>query len=155
NVMLGYWRDPAATRRVLRSGWLWTGDLATTDAEGWIYLRGRKNQWVKIAGHRVHPSEIEQFLRMRHPQLELVVVPFDGPQRGTRLALFVRSDSAGSLSEEELIVECRGSLPGHKVPKYVEKVVDFPRTPARKVALHVLAARATAASLAIWNREQR
>ncbi|HEY6563836.1 MAG TPA: class I adenylate-forming enzyme family protein, partial [Pirellulaceae bacterium] len=58
NVMLGYWRDPAATRRVLRSGWLWTGDLATTDAEGWIYLRGRKNQWVKIAGHRVHPSEI-------------------------------------------------------------------------------------------------
>src|SRR5690606_34002078 len=52
NVMLGYWRDPSATASVLRDGWLYTGDLATVDADGFIYPQGRQSGLVKIAGHR-------------------------------------------------------------------------------------------------------
>src|SRR5690606_21146605 len=89
NVMLGYWRDPSATASVLRDGWLYTGDLATVDADGFIYPQGRQSGLVKIAGHRVHPAELEDFVRREGSVLEAVAVPFESPT-GTRLALFAQ-----------------------------------------------------------------
>src|SRR5262245_22235366 len=59
-VMLGYWDDTEATDECLRDGWLYTGDLATVDARGWIIHKGRRNALVKIAGFRVHPSALEE-----------------------------------------------------------------------------------------------
>jgi acyl-coenzyme A synthetase/AMP-(fatty) acid ligase len=62
NVMKGYWRDLQATEDVLRDGWLFTGDTATVDEDGYIYIKGRKSDIIKHMGHRISPAEIEQVI---------------------------------------------------------------------------------------------
>lgn len=154
-VMLGYWRDPEATRKVLRNGWLYTGDLATVDEEGFITIQGRKNQWVKIAGNRIHPCEIEQYLRGRFPGGEFAAVPCQTPAGGTRLAVFFKSDRSVPLSNDALIAACRGHFSGHKVPVYVEGLDELPHTASGKLAAAELADRATRQIQARWARESR
>lgn len=134
NVMLGYWNDVAATDQVLRDGWLYTGDLATVDIDGFIYPQGRKSGLVKIAGFRVHPAEIEDFVRREADVLEAVAVPFETETVGTRFALFVRpwSDDR-SVPVESLRSLCASGLPRHKVPEYIEVLDAFPLNDSHKI----------------------
>ena len=154
NVMLGYWNDPEATASVLREGWLSTGDLATVDADGFIYPKGRRTGFTKIAGHRVHPGELEEFIRQLPSVLEAVAVPCDGPA-GTRFALFVQpwngTDRAAAdqvatvpVTEEGLRSLCAGRLPRHLVPATVEVVDRFPLNSSFKVDRQALERRAAA-----------
>ncbi|MGD9857088.1 MAG: class I adenylate-forming enzyme family protein [Planctomycetaceae bacterium] len=143
NVMQGYWRDPAGTAQMLRDGWLYTGDRATVDADGYIYPQGRANALVKLQGHRVHPAEVERVITERYPALQAVVVPFDLPEGTTRLALFVqRQASDSAVGPAELRQCCREQLSRHKIPSYVEILDEFPRTGAFKLDRIQLARRA-------------
>src|SRR5690606_844869 len=143
NVMLGYWRDPSATASVLRDGWLYTGDLATVDRDGFIYPQGRRNGLVKIAGHRVHPAELEQFVRREVQVLEAAAVPYDSPDGSTRLALFVQPwNHDCTLTAEIVRQECAGGLPRHLVPEYIEIVNRLPLNDAFKIDRPALRRRA-------------
>lgn len=134
NVMLGYWRDPAATAERIRSGWLYTGDLATRDAAGWISLQGRSSSIVKIAGFRVQPADLEDFAVRRLAARQAVAVPCELPDVGTRLALYLRLDAAaGNLGPHEMIARCRAELPRHLVPEVIQVVDEFPLNPALKI----------------------
>lgn len=134
NIMLGYWRDPAGTSEVLRDGYLHTGDLATIDRDGWIFVKGRRSSLIKIAGHRVHPSELENFIRSRMPIRQAVAVPFDLAGCGTRLALFAIPESElVPPSVTDIVTRCRSELPRHLVPDYVEVVADLPLNHALKI----------------------
>lgn len=134
NVMLGYWRDPVATAERIRDGWLYTGDLATMEADGWVVIRGRQSALVKIAGFRVHPAELEEFALRRLPASHAVAVAFDSPAVGTRLALFLKlspGECRGGLAE--LTARCRSELPRHVVPEVIEIVDEFPLNHAMKI----------------------
>lgn len=145
-VMLGYWNDPEATAATIQDGWLRTGDDAVRDESGWITLRGRKSAWTKIAGHRVHPAELEEFVRRRFPGIDIAVVPFSTPHSGTRLALFLRDSGSGNDPSDQILVECRKHLPPHKVPHFPFRIADFPRTPSGKIDLAALVVMAESAS---------
>jgi acyl-CoA synthetase (AMP-forming)/AMP-acid ligase II len=134
SVMLGYWRDPAATAERIRSGWLYTGDLATRDSDGWISLQGRSSSIVKIAGFRVQPADLEDFAVRRLSALQAVAVPCEMADVGTRLALYVRLDPlAQNLSLSEMIARCRAELPRHFVPELIQIVDAFPLNSALKI----------------------
>jgi len=132
-VMLGYWREPELTREVIRDGWLHTGDLGSVDQQGWIYHRGRRNALIKIAGYRIHPSDIEDFVTRSLPIQQAVVVPYEAPGLGTRLALFARPRVDNDVKVLEIVARCRADLPRHMVPDYVQLVEQFPLNEAMKI----------------------
>jgi acyl-CoA synthetase (AMP-forming)/AMP-acid ligase II len=133
-VMLGYWRDPEATAQRLREGWLYTGDLAACDPQGWIIHKGRRNALVKIAGFRVHPSDLEDFAMRRLPVSQAAAVAFEAPHVGTRLALYLKPARSGALlAVSEVIARCRNELPRHVVPDFVQIIEELPLNHALKI----------------------
>jgi acyl-CoA synthetase (AMP-forming)/AMP-acid ligase II len=133
-LMLGYWRDPQATGERMRDGWLYTGDLATRDEQGWFIHKGRASALVKIAGFRVHPSDLEDFALRRLPVSQAAVVAFESPGGGTRLALYVKAaGSHAALAVSDVIARCRNELPRHLVPDFVQIVDELPLNQALKI----------------------
>jgi acyl-CoA synthetase (AMP-forming)/AMP-acid ligase II len=133
NVMQGYWKDPEGTTERIRDEWLYTGDLAAMDAAGWIYHRGRRNAIVKIAGFRVHTGELEEFAVRRLSVGQAVAVPFEVPQVGTRLGLYVICPAAGFVTTAEMLSRCRAELPRQLVPHFIRLLDDFPLNAAMKI----------------------
>ncbi len=134
NVMLGYWRDAAATAERLRDGWLYTGDLATCEPDGSIVHQGRRNALVKIAGFRVHPADLEEYAVRNLPAAQAVAVPFEKPSVGTRLALYLKPAAGGeSLAAPAILARCSAQLPRHLVPDFVQVVDQFPLNQALKI----------------------
>jgi acyl-CoA synthetase (AMP-forming)/AMP-acid ligase II len=143
NVMLGYWRDPAATAERFCDGWLRTGDLATIDDSGMICLKGRANSFVKIAGFRVNLGELEDFICRRLAARHAVAVAFESADVGTRLAVYVKSDATrNKLDVATIIASCRAELPRHLVPAFAELVDEFPLNHAMKIDRLALTQRA-------------
>ena len=132
NIMLGYFNDSEASSTVLNEGWLTTGDLARTNAQGQIEICGRKNGLVKILGYRFHPNEIENCVQSKLPDTQVVATPFDF-YGNTRVALFARPIAGTQVSESELKSICREFLPTHMVPQRFKIVDRWPLNSAGKV----------------------
>ncbi len=132
NVMLGYWKDgiPSAARS--QDGWLDTGDLATVDADGYFYLCGRRSLLIKIQGHRVHPLEIEEFVRGHFPGVQAAVIPYESIG-STRLALFIVTGQRQSVDDGEIRRVCRHWLPPYKIPTQIHFLDHWPLNDAGKI----------------------
>lgn len=132
NVMLGYWQDDAATAEALSGeGWLRTGDLARSDADGYFYIAGRANLLVKVQGYRVHPAEIESVVEAAFPGVRAVAVPMQHAGE-TRFALFV-APQGGVVDLAALRAVCQRELPSYKIPVHVEILEELPLTSGYKV----------------------
>lgn len=142
NVMLGYWKDPTATAKVIRDGWLYTGDLATVDEQGHIFPRGRANNLMKVGGFRFHPREVEEFVARNYPIVQAAAVAFESAEKGTRLALFVQLQDGTELTPDAVARCCAQGLPRYMLPEYVEFVADFPLNDAMKLDRQRLSRRA-------------
>ncbi|MCA6966577.1 long-chain-fatty-acid--CoA ligase FadD [Pectobacterium carotovorum subsp. carotovorum] len=131
-VMLGYWQQPAATDEVLKDGWLATGDIVTSDDEGFLRVIDRKKDMILVSGFNVYPTEIEDVIS-RHPKVsESAVIGVDNEVSGEAVKAFVvRRDH--SLTKEELITHCRRNLTGYKVPKEIEFCDDLPKSNVGKI----------------------
>lgn len=140
-VMRGYLDSPEDTAKVLHDGWLWTGDLATCDAEGFLFLTGRAKHVLKLGGHRVAPAELERALTSRPGVREAVVVGAPDGLEGEVAIAFVISDDV-QLDSSALLRHCRSLLPAPRVPRKVVLVPDFPRNTAGKVLVGELQRRA-------------
>ncbi|MFH1625292.1 MAG: AMP-binding protein [Pseudomonadota bacterium] len=127
NMMKGYWNAPEATEQTIRGGYLYTGDLATVDEEGYIYLAGRKKDSITTQGKMVLPLEIEEII-LRHPQvLEVAVIGLPDEEMGEAIkAVVIKRD--GDVTGEEIITLCRESLPDYAVPQSVDFVESLPKT---------------------------
>lgn len=132
NIMLGYWRDPTATEAVLEDGWLSTGDHATMDSEGYVYLHGRASELVKLQGNRVHPAEVEEVISRSLPGIQAAVLPYQSEDM-TRLALFFASPAGVQWSEREVRQVCNRELPRYKIPTHIERLERLPLNHALKV----------------------
>ncbi|MBX3441596.1 MAG: acyl--CoA ligase [Planctomyces sp.] len=134
NVMAGYWNDPAGTQRTLGPQGLHTGDLATIDDEGFIFIVGRSNDLIKSGAFRVHPLEIEASIIEVAGVAEAAVVGMDDPVWGERPVAFVvpAADAPADLAAR-VMTHCRVRLARHKQPREVEIVDCLPRTASGKV----------------------
>jgi long-chain acyl-CoA synthetase len=147
NIMLGYWQDPHGTEAVLRDGWLSTGDFATVDDEGFIYLRGRANRLIKLQSNRVHPAEIEDVVARHFPGAQVAVLPYEVDEL-TRLALFCTPPRSTALTDRDIYQVCVRELPYYKVPQFIEVLDCLPLNGGLKVDREQLAHRVQSQSRA-------
>jgi len=140
NVTPGYLDEPEETARIIRDGWLWTGDLAERDADGYLFHRGRAKEILKIRGHRVSPIEIERVVAL-HPDIaEAAVVGAKDGMGNVPLAVIVPR-SGGAPTEAGLRRFCIERLPAYQVPVRFEIVERLPRTESGKLLRSELADR--------------
>ncbi|MBL8949326.1 MAG: long-chain fatty acid--CoA ligase, partial [Myxococcaceae bacterium] len=134
NVMKGYLDAPEATAEVVRDGWLWTGDLARVDADGFFFVTGRTREMLKLGGQRVSPAELEAVIAT-HPQVREAAVTGERDETGAEHAV---AWVVGDVEATELLKHCRSQLAAALVPKRVEHVAALPRTSTGKLARHLL-----------------
>ncbi len=138
---LGYHKNPEGTRRKFSGDWCRTGDVATMDAEGYLWYQGRADDVFKVAGYRIGPSEIENCL-VRHPAVaNAAVVPAPDEMRGNVVKAFVVL-APGHVASGGLVAELqehvRRTLAPYEVPKHVEFIDALPMTTTGKVQRKVL-----------------
>ncbi len=138
NVMQGYWDSPEETEKVLRAGWLWTGDLATVDEDGYIFIVSRKKDIIKSGAYRIGPNHIESVL-VEHPAVaEAAVVGAPDKLLGEAIVAYVIPKPEAEVSERDLLSHCHERLPAYKVPKRFELRQSLPKTTSGKIQKHVL-----------------
>jgi len=133
-VMWGYWNKPAETARKLRDGWLYTGDLVSTDDEGFFYFRGRVDDMIVSGGENIYPREVEEVLYRCPGVQEAAVVGLPDARWGSTVTAFiVRRDPR--LTEAAVDEFCRASpdLANYKRPRRVVFVDALPMNPSGKV----------------------
>ena len=133
NITPGYLDEAEETSAILHDGWLWTGDLAYRDQDGFLFHRGRSKEMLKIGGHRVSPVEIEQVVAEHPAVLEAAVVGVPDDLFGEVPAAFVVPRSGTTVAEDELRRFCRERMPVFKVPVRIEMVAALPRNEAGKL----------------------
>ncbi|MEW6034939.1 MAG: AMP-binding protein [Chloroflexota bacterium] len=138
SMMAGYWNNPQATERTIRGGYLYTGDMATRDAEGYVYLVGRQKDVINVGGKVLSPTEIEDIV-YQHPAVqEAAAIGVPHPELGESVKVVVVLKQGKKATAEEVIALCRRYLPGIAVPQSVEFVSEFPKSPVGKVLKHKL-----------------
>jgi long-chain acyl-CoA synthetase len=118
-AMSGYWQDPEATAEVLRDGWIYSGDFARRDADGYIWFLGRKKEIIVHGGSNISPQEVESVLAGHPAVLESGVFGLPDPVLGERVAAVVHSRRDIHASETELIAFLRARLADYKVPERI------------------------------------
>jgi long-chain acyl-CoA synthetase len=133
NVMRGYWNDRDATAAVLVDGWLRTGDMGHLDADGVLWLAGRRNDMIKTGAHRVHPGDIEDVIAEMPGVTEVAVVGIDDSVLGQVIKAFVVAPGLPPNSENQIKAHCRERLATYKIPRDIAFVPALPRTASGKV----------------------
>jgi long-chain acyl-CoA synthetase len=138
NVMAGYHNMPTETQNALRDGWLYTGDIAKMDEDGYFYIVDRKQEVIKPSGFQVWPREVEEVISDHENVLEVGVAGVPDPYRGETVKAWVVPVEGVELSAEELDEFCRESLAAYKVPTEFEFRDELPKTMVGKVLRRVL-----------------
>jgi fatty-acyl-CoA synthase len=135
----GYWNAPEATKAAFTDdGWLKTGDLAKTDADGFTYIVGRSKEMYISGGENVYPAEVENIYTKHPAVLETAIIGIDDEKWGEVGCAYVLLREGASTTVESLTSYGRERLAAYKVPKVFVFVDDFPRTAAGKVQKHLL-----------------
>jgi acyl-CoA synthetase (AMP-forming)/AMP-acid ligase II len=122
NVMLGYYNDKKATDRVLRKGWLCTGDIAILTEEGFLRIKGRGDDMIIRAGMNIYPQEIEGRMKADERVKEILVYPFENPTLGVGIGMKLVGDFN---SIEEVKRLCSELLPTYEIPNRIELVAEL------------------------------
>jgi len=138
-VMKGYWQMPEETAKTLRNDWLYTGDIARMDEEGYLYIVDRKKDMVNTSGFKVYPREVEEVLYQHEEVVEAVAVGVPDEYRGETVKAFVVRKPGSTVTEEELVSYCKENLAPYKVPKLLEFRDDLPKSAVGKLLRRVLA----------------
>jgi long-chain acyl-CoA synthetase len=132
-VMAGYYHQPAETAQVLRDGWLFTGDIAHIDQDGYAYIIDRKKDLIDVGGLKVYPREVEEVL-FQHPAVqEAAVVGIKDAMLGEVVRAFVVKHAASEVTEAQLIEFVRERIAHYKAPRSIEFRATLPRTGIQKV----------------------
>lgn len=133
DLMKGYWLDESATDRVLKDGWLRTGDLGRQDTEGFIYLVDRKNDMVVTGGENVFPTEVEAYFFADPDVKDVAVFGIPDPRWVERVVAAVVRKPGSSVTAEELNLRVRKQLAAYKCPKQIFFVDQLPKNAVGKV----------------------
>ena len=131
NIMKGYWNNEEATKSVIANGWLHTGDMAVADEEGYIYVKGRKDDIIKHLGHRISPVEIESAINSCEHVLESAVIGVENSNGNQIKACIVLKNKIAHV--EDINAHIKKLLPAFKRPQIIEFVNELPRTANGKI----------------------
>jgi len=127
-VMTGFYNKPEATARIMRNGWLHTGDIGRIDADGFLYITGRKRRMLILKGQNIFPADIEEVLST-HPKIaEARVMGVIDLVRGETVKAMVKMKQGVTATEQEIRQYCQGRLADYKLPRDIEFVDTMPET---------------------------
>jgi long-chain acyl-CoA synthetase len=138
NVMQGYYHNDEASDEVLKDRWLYTGDMARIDSDGYVYIAGRKKEMINVRGFNVYPREIEEALYQNPVIKEAAVIGVSDEHKGEVPKAFVVLKEGAGISEHQVLQYLRERLAGYKIPKYVEFRPDLPKNTSGKILKRVL-----------------
>jgi long-chain acyl-CoA synthetase len=128
HVMKGYYKNPEATAETLKEGWLYTGDLGFSDAEGFFFITGRKKESIIRGGANVYSKEVEVVLN-EHPAVkESAVIGLPDTIWGEEVAAAVILKDGSAAAAEEIIEHAKKSLADYKCPKFIFFMEELPKT---------------------------
>ena len=132
-VMKGYWQMPEETAGTLKDGWLYTGDIAKMDEEGYFFIVDRKKDMIISGGLNVYPRDIEEVF-YEHPKvMEATAIGIPHPSRGEQVKVFVVLNEGETATEKELLEYCKDKLATFKIPTMIEFREDLPKTNVGKI----------------------
>jgi len=131
-VMAGYWRRPEETANVIKDNWLWTGDMARRDSDGFFYIVDRKKDMILVSGFNVFPSEIEEVISSHPKVLEVAVVGVPDDNSGEAVKAFIVPKDP-TLTTEEIRKHCITQLTGYKRPRQYEFRTELPKSNVGKI----------------------
>ncbi len=137
HVMKGYWHRPEATADAIRDGWLHSGDLATVDGDGFVYIQDRIKDMIISGGENVYPAEVEAVISVHEMVLDVAVIGQKSVKWGeSPAAIVVRADQ--TLVAEDVLRFCDGKLARFKRPRRCYFVDEIPRNPSGKILKRLL-----------------
>lgn len=137
-VMKGYWNMPEETAQTLREGWLYTGDLARMDEDGYVYIVDRKKDLIIASGYNIYPREVEEVI-YEHPAVkEAAVVGVPDSYRGETVKAFIVAKEGAAVTEQEMQDFCKVNMASYKVPKLIEFRTELPKSGVGKVLRRTL-----------------
>lgn len=139
--MIGYWRNPQATQETLRDGWLYTGDLARVEPEGFFTLVDRRKDVIVSGGENIYPKEVENALAAHPAVREVAVFGVPDPLYGESVCAAVVLWPGSTASAADLEEHCRARLASYKRPRRVEFLEALPRNASDKVQKRILRTR--------------
>lgn len=138
NVMHGYYKKGEASKETLKHGWLYTGDMAKFDKDGYVYIVGRKKEMVNVRGLNVYPREIEEVLYQNPKIKEAAVIGIPDAHKGEVPKGFIVLKDGELATEHEIIQYLRDKLAPYKIPKYIEFRTSLPKNTTGKILKRVL-----------------
>ena len=139
NIMKGYLNDKEGTEKVIRQGYLYTGDLAKVDNEGYIYIVSREKNIIKSGGNRISPKEIEDIILEIPQVVECAVIGVENDILGEAVKAFVvLTKDKSSIDFKYILDFCRKQLPSYKTPRYIEFLKVLPKNSSGKVLIRKL-----------------
>ncbi|OGQ13845.1 MAG: hypothetical protein A2026_10020 [Deltaproteobacteria bacterium RBG_19FT_COMBO_46_12] len=137
-LMSGYWKQPELTAETIRDGWLYTGDLARTDEEGYVYIIDREKDMYISGGENVYPAEIEKVLHT-HPKIfDAGIVGVPDEKWGEVGKAFIILKPGETMNNGEAFEFLKGKVAKYKIPKYVEFIEELPKTASGKIQKFLL-----------------
>jgi long-chain acyl-CoA synthetase len=137
-IMKEYWENPEETAGQLKDGWLYSGDIAVRDEDGYLFIVDRKKDMIIAGGFNIYPREIDEVL-FQHPKIQdAVSVGIADKYRGETVKAYVVLKPGQTATEEEVVAFCREKLVAYKVPKLVEFRDSLPKSAVGKVLRKIL-----------------
>jgi long-chain acyl-CoA synthetase len=137
-VMKGYWKSPEETARTIRNGWLYTGDIARMDEDGYFFILDVRKDMIIAGGFNIYPKDIDQVLA-EHPKVaQAVAVGIPDRYRGETVRAFIVLKPGQTAKEEEILDFCRKNLAKYKVPTQVEFRPVLPKASSNKILRRLL-----------------
>ena len=126
NVMMGYFKESELTRQTIKNGKLYTGDIATIDEDGYIYILAREKEFLKVGGERISPKEIEEVI-VRLPEIvDCSIISVQDEILGEAIKAFVVLKDGVTLTEDDIRKHCNRYLSSNKIPKFIEFLDEIP-----------------------------
>lgn len=147
-IMVGYWQMPTETANALRDGWLYTGDIARMDDDGFFYIEDRKKDMIIASGFNIYPREVEEVLTTHPDVLEVAVAGVPDAKRGETVKAWVVKKPESTLTEQALIDWSKERLARYKYPRIIEFRDELPRTTVGKVLKRELVSESAQESVA-------
>jgi len=132
-VMKGYHNMPTETENTLRDGWLYTGDIARMDEDGYFYIVDRKKELIKPGGYQVWPREVEEAISANPKVVEAGVAGIPDPYRGETVKAWIVLKPGETLTADEVKAWCKERLAAYKVPTHIEFRSELPKTTVGKI----------------------
>ncbi|MFT7462561.1 MAG: long-chain acyl-CoA synthetase [Pseudohongiellaceae bacterium] len=137
-IMVGYWKRQDETDLMIKDGWLFTGDLAIMDEDGYFKIVGRKKDMILASGYNIYPDEIDQVLTDFTGIVESCTIGVPDKKRGETVKSFVVKAEGSEATVDELMAHCRENLAAYKVPRAIEFRDELPKSAMMKLLRRTL-----------------